>query len=336
MKAYVVQEPFGIEALTLIERPVPQPGPGQVLVRMRAVSLNYRDLLVIRGVWRPVEPRIPASDGVGVVVALGEGVRRVATGDRVAGIFLPGWIDGEVTPGKLQAPSLGGTRADGTLAEYVVFPEESVVRVPEHLSDEEAATLPLAAVTAWHAIVRRSRVKEGDTVLVQGTGGVSLFALQFARMAGARVFVTSSSEEKLRRALQLGAVHGINYKESPAWDERALELTAGRGVDHVVDTVGGENLTRSLRVVRVSGTISLIGLLGGTGAQIEMFDLVEKNVRLEGVLVGSREMFEEMNQTIEEHELKPVIDRVFGFEQVPEALRYLETGAHFGKVCVRL
>jgi NADPH:quinone reductase-like Zn-dependent oxidoreductase len=336
MKAYVVQEPFGIEALTLVERPEPQPGPGQVLVRMRAVSLNYRDLLVIRGVWRPVAPRIPASDGVGEVVGLGAGVRSVRIGDRVAGIFLPGWIDGEVTPKKLQEPSLGGTRADGTLAESVVFEERAVVQVPEHLSDEEAATLPLAGVTAWHAIVRRSGVKEGDTVLVQGTGGVSLFALQLARLAGARVIVTSSSDEKLQRALELGAVQGINYKESPDWDERVLDLTGNRGVDHVVDVVGGENLARSLRAVRMSGTISMIGLLGGTGAQIEMFDFVEKNVRLHGILVGSREMFEEMNQAIAKHGLKPVIDRVFGFDEVPAALRYLETGAHFGKVCVRL
>jgi NADPH:quinone reductase-like Zn-dependent oxidoreductase len=336
MKAYVVQEPFGIEALTLLERPVPQPGPGQVLVRMRAVSLNYRDLLVIQGVWRPASPRIPASDGVGEVVTVGEGVSRINTGDRVAGIFLPGWIDGEATADKLQAPSLGGVGADGTLAEYVAFDESAVVHVPEHLSDEEAATLPLAAVTAWHALVRRSGVKEGDTVLVQGTGGVSLFALQFALMARAHVIVTSSSEEKIRRALQLGALHGINYKESPNWDERVLDITANRGVDHIVEVVGGENLARSLQAVRMSGSISMIGLLGGTSGQIEMFGFVEKNVRLNGILVGSREMFEEMSRAIAEHQLKPVIDRVFGFDEVPAALRYLETGAHFGKVCVRL
>ncbi len=200
-KAYVVQEPFGLDALTLVERPVPQPGAGQVLVRMRAVSLNYRDLLVIRGVWRPPVPRIPASDGVGEVVAVGEGVTRVRTGDRVAGIFFPGWIAGEAAPEKLQAPSLGGTGADGTLAEFAVFGEEAVVKVPAHLSDEEAATLPLAGVTAWHAVVTRGGVGKGDTVLVEGTGGVSLFAMQFARMLGAEVIVTSSSEDKLRRAL---------------------------------------------------------------------------------------------------------------------------------------
>jgi NADPH:quinone reductase-like Zn-dependent oxidoreductase len=336
MRAYVIQEPFGIEALQLAERPDPRPGAGQVLVRMRAMSLNYRDLLVVRGVWRPTSPRIPLSDGVGEVVATGAGVTRFKTGDRVAGIFLPGWIDGELTPEKLQVPSLGGVGADGVLAELVAFDEEKVVRVPEHLSDEEAATLPLAGVTAWNAVVRSSRVKEGDTVLVQGTGGVSLFALQFATMAGAQVIVTSSSDEKLRRARELGAVHGINYRESPDWDARVLEDTAHRGVDHIVEVVGGENLTRSLNALRLSGSISVVGLLGGTSARIETFAFVEKGMRLYGVMIGSREMFEEMNQAIAEHALKPVVDRVFGFEEVPEALRYLEAGAHFGKVCVRM
>lgn len=336
MKAYEIKEPLGIDSLTLVERPEPQPGPGQVLVRIRAVSLNYRDLLVIKGVWRPAAPRIPVSDGVGEVVAVGEGVTRIRTGDRVAGIFLPGWIDGEVTPEKLRAPSLGGVAVDGTLAEYVSFDEEAVVQVPEHLSDEEAATLPLAAVTAWHAVIRRCGVKKGETVLVQGTGGVSLFALQFARMAGARVLVTSSSDEKLRRAGGLGAVHGINYKESPDWDERVLEITGNRGVDHIVEVVGAENLMRSLNAVRMSGSISVVGLLGGTSAKIETFGFVEKNVRLNGIYIGSREMFEEMNQAIAEHRLKPVVDRVFGFDEARAALRYLETGSHFGKVCIRL
>lgn len=336
MKAYEIQEPFGIDALTLVERPEPQPGPGQVVVRIRAVSLNYRDLLVIKGVWRPAAPRIPVSDGVGEVVAVGEGVTRVRTGDRVAGNFLPGWIDGELTPEKLRVPSLGGVGLDGTLAELVRFDEETVVKVPGHLSDEQAATLPLAAVTAWHAVVRRSGVKQGDTVLVQGTGGVSLFALQFAHLAGARVLVTSSSDEKLRRAAALGAVHGINYKASPDWDERVLEITENRGVDHIVEVVGAENLTRSLNAVRMSGSIGVIGLLGGTSARIETFGFVEKNVRLHGIYIGSREMFEEMNQAIARHGVVPVVDRVFGFDEAREALRYLEAGSHFGKVCIRV
>jgi NADPH:quinone reductase-like Zn-dependent oxidoreductase len=335
MKAYVVEEPFGIEALRLEERPVPEPGPGQVLVRIGAVSLNYRDLLVIRGTWRPTSPRIPASDGVGEVVAVGAGVTRVAVGERVAGIFLPGWIAGELTPESLRSPSLGGTGADGTLAEYVVFDAEAVVPVPPHLSDVEASTLPLAGVTAWHAL-GRGGVKAGDTVLVQGTGGVSLFALQFAQVLGARVIVTSSSDAKLGRARELGATHGINYRHTPAWDDQVLELTAGRGVDHVIEVVGGENLDRSLNAVRIGGSIAMVGLLGGARANVETFGFVEKNVGLNGILVGSREMFEEMNQVVARHQIRPVIDRVFDFGDVTAALRHLEAGAHFGKVCVRL
>ena len=336
MRAYVVREPLGIDALVQVERPVPQPGPGQVVVRMRAVSLNYRDLLVVEGVWRPAGPRIPASDGVGEVVAAGEGVTRVGIGDRVAGIFLPGWIDGELTPEKLRAPSPGGTGADGTLAEYVAFDEGAVVHVPGHLSDEEAATLPLAAVTAWNAVVVQGGVRPGDVVLVQGTGGVSLFALQFATLLGATVIATSSSDEKLARARELGASHGINYREAPEWDRPALELTAGRGVDHVVEVVGGENLNRALRALRMGGSVAFVGQMGGMGGEVDTFAFVEKNVRLHGVFVGSREMFEAMNRAVEAHRLRPVVDRVFGFAEVPEALRYLKAGAHFGKVCVRM
>lgn len=335
MKAYVVEEPFGIDALRVEERPIPEPGAGQVLVRVRAVSLNYRDLLVIGGTWRPTSPRIPASDGVGEVVAVGPGVTRVGVGERVAGIFLPGWIGGELMPEALKSPSLGGAGADGTLAEYAVFDAEAVVPVPTHLSDVEAAALPLAGVTAWHAITRVG-VKAGDTVLVQGTGGVSLFALQFAQVLGASVIVTSGSDEKLRRARELGAAHGINYRHTPAWDQRVLELTAGRGVDHVIEVVGGENLDRSLNAVRMSGSIAMVGLLGGTRASIETFGFVEKNVRLHGIFVGSRELFEEMNGVVSRHEIRPLIDRVFDFGEVPAALRHLEAGSHFGKVCVRL
>lgn len=335
MRAWMVREPFGIEALSLATRPVPRPGPTEVLVRMRAVSLNYRDLLVVRGAWRPTSPRVPASDGVGEVVEVGEGVTRFRSGDRVAGIFLPGWIDGELEPAKLEKPSLGGTGADGTLAEYVAFEEAAAVPVPEHLSDEEAATLPLAAVTAWHAVTR-SGVARGDTVLVQGTGGVSLFALQFARMRGAEVIVTSSSTEKLVRARDLGAAGGVNYRQSPEWGAQVRSLTGGRGVDHVVEVIGGENLDQSLAALRLGGSIAMVGQLGGTTARVHTFGFVEKGVRLFGVLVGSRAMFEEMNAALLAHRLRPVVDTVFDFEAVPEALRYLETGAQFGKICIRL
>jgi NADPH:quinone reductase-like Zn-dependent oxidoreductase len=333
MRAYVALPPFGIDALTAVERPIPTPGPGQVLVRMRAVALNYRDVMVVNGsgAWRAREPRVPASDGVGEVVMLGTGVTRVELGDRVAGIFLPRWIDGALTPEKLEVP-LGGVAADGVLAEYVLFDAESVVRVPEHLSDVEAATLPCAAVTAWHAIAERHDVRPGETVLVQGTGGVSLFVLQFARLRGAEVIVTSSSDEKLARALALGARHGVNYRTTPAWDERVLELTAGRGVDHVVEVVGAENLNRSMNALRLGGTVSIVGLLAGTGGQVDTFRFASKNARLHGIEVGSRAMFEAMNAAIAAHGLRPVVDRVFGFDDARAALRYLEAGAHFGKV----
>ena len=334
-RAYVVQPPFGVDALTAVERPTPEPGPGQLLVRMRAVALNYRDLLIVGGAWKAPAPRVPASDGVGEVVAVGPGVTRVAVGDRVAGSFYPHWVDGEATPEKLRAP-LGGVAADGVLAEHVLFDAEGVAHVPAHLPDEEAATLPCAGLTAWHAIARRARVRAGDTVLVQGTGGVSLFALQFARLAGARVVVTSSSDEKLRRARALGAAEGINYRETPDWERRALELTDGRGVDHVVEVVGGEHLNRSLRAVRLGGTISVVGLLAGTHGAVDVFGIASRNATLHGIEVGSREMFEEMSAAVAASALRPVVDRVFDVADVRDALRYLESGAHFGKVCLRL
>jgi NADPH:quinone reductase-like Zn-dependent oxidoreductase len=335
MKAYVIQEPFGIDALRLVERPVPQPGAGQVLVRMRAVALNFRDLMIINGRWRPPAPRVPGSDGVGEVVAVGEGVTRVAPGERVAGIFYPRWLDGDPTPERLKS-SLGGTGADGVLAEYVLFDADAVVPVPAHLTDEEAATLPCAGVTAWHAVVERGAVRPDDTVLVQGTGGVSLFALQFARMAGASVIATSGSDEKLERVRALGAAHGVSYRRTPDWDARVLELTGGRGVDHAVDVVGGENLNRSLNAVRLGGSVHLVGFLGGASAPVETFLMAEKNVRLHGILVGSRAMFERMNAAIAEHGTRPVVDRVFAFDELGAALRHLESATAFGKVCVRI
>ena len=334
MRTYLAQEPFGLDALTMVDRPIPAPGPGQVLVRMRAASLNYRDLLVIEGVWRPSAPRIPLSDGVGEVIALGLGCTRVAVGDRVAGALLPHWIDGDLTPEK-DAGALGGTAADGVLAEYVVFDEQGVVHVPTHLTDEEAATLPCAALTAWHALVERGGVAAGDTVLLQGTGGVSLFALQFARMLGARVIVTSSSDAKLQRARDLGAAEGVNYRTTPDWDAAARALTGGRGVDHVVDVVGGEGLNRSLNAIRLGGTVSVIGMLGGTSAPIETFRIAARYARIHGVEVGSRTMFEAMNAAIARHGLRPVIDRTFSFDDARAALRYLAGRAHMGKVCVR-
>jgi NADPH:quinone reductase-like Zn-dependent oxidoreductase len=333
MQAYVAAPPFGIDALTAVDRPIPAPATGQILVQMRTVALNYRDVLVTHGssMWRAPGARVVASDGVGVVVRLGNGVTRVSVGDRVSGIFYPRWLDGEPTPAKLAMP-LGGVTADGVLAEYVVFDAESVVRVPMVLTDIEAATLPTAALTAWHAIVERHQVRPGETVLVQGTGGVSLFALQFARLRGAEVIVTSRSDEKLERARALGASHGINYRTTPAWEERVVEITSGRGVDHVVDVVGAANLNRSMHAVRTSGTVSVVGLLAGTSGQVDTYRFATKNVRLHGIEVGSRAMFESMNAGLAAHGVRPVVDRVFDFDEAHAALRYAETGAHFGKI----
>ena len=323
----------GIAALRREERPLPAPGPGQLLVRMRAATLNFRDLLVVNGVehWKPSVPRVPVSDGVGVVEAVGAGVARWRPGDRVAGLFLPGWQEGELTPEKGAGP-LGGPSADGVLAEYRLFAQQAVVGVPEHLSDVEAAALPVAALTAWHAVRRRSDVRAGDTVLLQGTGGVSLFATQFVRALGAVPIVLSSSDEKLCRAEALGASSTINYRRTPDWEHEVLARTSGRGVDHVIEVVGGENLNRSLRAVRVSGTISFIGLIAGLRAPIDTYQFVMRNVRLHGIETGSREMFEEMNAFMAAHRLRPVLDRTFPAAELPEALRWLEGGGHFGKI----
>jgi NADPH:quinone reductase-like Zn-dependent oxidoreductase len=335
MKVFELQNSFGIDSLTLTERPEPRPGPGQVLLKMRALSLNYRDLLVVKGLYNPKLrlPLVPLSDGVGEVTGVGDGVTRVQKGDRVAGLFMQDWLCGELTEAKARS-SLGGGGLAGVLAEYVALHQDGVVHVPGRLTDEEAATLPCAAVTAWHALIAEGALKAGDTVLVQGTGGVSVFALQFAKLNGARVLATSSSDAKLKRALELGASDGINYKTTPDWEERVRQLTGGVGVDHVVEVGGAGTLGKSLRAVRMGGRVSLIGVLSG-GGQVNPMPILMKNVRVQGIYVGSREMFEAMNRAIALHQLRPVVDRVFPFAEAREALRYLESRAHFGKVCIR-
>ncbi len=335
MKVYEIRGKFGLESLVPAERPRPQPGPREVLLRVKAVSLNYRDLLVVKGAYNPKMPlpRVPCSDAAGEVAAVGDKVGRVKVGQRVAGLFMPAWQSGELTDSRAHS-ALGGA-VDGVLAEYVVLPEEGVVPVPEHLGDEEAATLPCAAVTAWHALVTEGSVKPGDTVLVQGTGGVSLFALQFARLAGAQVIATSSRDDKLERVRALGASATINYKTTPEWGDKARELSGG-GVDHVVEVGGAGTLAQSLRAVRLGGRISLIGVLSGGAGPISLFPVLMKNVRVQGIFVGSGEMFEAMNRAIAAHQLRPVVDRVFPFDQAADAFRHLESGSHFGKVVVRV
>ena len=333
MKAYRLHEFGGPEALKCEEVPSPTPGPGEVLVRLRAVSLNYRDLLVSKGVYNPrlKLPMIPVSDGAGEVVATGAGVTGRKPGERVISCFAPAWLDGPPTEAKMR--SALGADADGVLREEAVLPEGALVPIPAHLSFEEAATLPCAAVTAWNALVETGGVKPGESVLIQGTGGVSLFALQFARLAGARVIATSSSDQKLARARDLGASDGINYQSTPDWDRRVRELTAGQGVDFIVEVGGAGTLPKSTRAVRLGGTIALIGVLSG-GGEFNPISVLMKHIRLQGIFVGSRRMLESMIRAIESSQLHPVIDRVFPFDQAVAALKHLESGAHFGKVVI--
>jgi NADPH:quinone reductase-like Zn-dependent oxidoreductase len=325
----------GIAALKREERPTPRPGHNEVLVKMTAAALNYRDLLLINGVrsLKTKTPRIPVSDGVGVVVGAGDRVTRFRTGDRVAGIFNPNWLDGECTPEKV-AGALGSAETDGVMAEYRVFDEQTVVAVPGHLTDLEAATLPDSGVTAWHAVCLRSRVRRGDRVLIQGTGGVSTLALLFVHALGGETIVISSSDQKLEKARALGAAATINYRTVPAWEEEVLRLTDGRGVDHVIEVVGGENLNRSLRAVRVNGTIDFLGALAGPSGNINTLAIAMKSIDIHGINTGSREMFEEMNRFLAAQQLRPVVDKTFVFSEFPEALTYLASGQQFGKVVV--
>ncbi len=335
MKAWRIPS-FGLENLELATLPDPKPGRGEVLVKVHAVSLNYRDLMIVLGQYNPRMhlPRIPCSDGAGEVAAVGEGVTRVAVGDRVAGIFMQNWIDGEADATKIRG-ALGGD-IDGMLAEYVVLREQGVVRVPDHWSMEEAATLPCAAVTAWNAVVHVGRVKAGDVVLTQGTGGVSIFALQFAKMLGARVLGMSGSDEKLQRAKQLGLNAGVNYRATPEWDAWVMEQTGGRGADLVVEVGGAGTFSRSLRSLRIGGAVAQIGVLSQSTEGLEIPLLLHRQVKLQGIYVGSRAHFEEMNRAIAKSHLKPVIDEVFSFGEAPQALRRMQAGTHFGKLAIRL
>jgi NADPH:quinone reductase-like Zn-dependent oxidoreductase len=336
MKVVELQNKFGLESLVVTERPRPEPGPGQVLVRVRAASLNFRDLLLATGAYDPriKLPFIPLSDGAGEVAAVGDGVTRLRAGDRVANLFMTKWKEGELTSEKAGS-ALGGAH-DGMLAEYVVLSEDAWVKFPDHLTFEQAATLPCAGVTAWNALMTRDPLKPGDTVLVQGTGGVSLFALQFANLAGARVIVTSSNDDKLARTRQFGATDGVNYRKTPDWEIPVRALTGGRGVDQVVEVGGAGTLPKSLKAVRTGGVITLIGILTGGAGTVNPLPLLMKAVMLRGIFVGSGAMFEAMNQAIAQHRLEPVVDRIFPIDQVREALNYLKSGAHFGKIVLRI
>lgn len=333
MRAYELQPREG-DPLTLVERPRPTLGPGEVRVRVRAVSLNYRDLNIAKGAKRRKAPLVPASDGAGEVIELGPGVTRVAVGDRVAAAFFPTWLDGELSDYH-HANALGGTR-DGMLAEEVVLPEAAWLKLPARLSFEEAATLPCAGVTAYHALFVAARVSPGDVVLVQGTGGVSIFGLQLAKAAGARVIVTSSSEAKRARAQELGADHVIDYKAVPAWGEAARSWTGGRGIDVVIEVGGPGTFDQSVAALRYGGTMSILGVLTGMRGEVNTYGVFHKALRIAGIYVGSVAMFEGFLRAVEASRLAPVIDRTFAFAEAREAYAYLASAAHFGKVVVRL
>lgn len=335
MKAYEINE-FGIENLTFTERDEPKLQANDVLVKFHAASLNYRDLMMVRGAYNPKlkTPLVPLSDGAGEVVAVGEKVAKWKIGDRVCPIFMQGWTDGAIDFRKART-ALGGD-TDGCLREYGAFDENGLVRFPDYLSYEEAACLPCAAVTAYNALFVSGQMKSDDSILLQGTGGVSVFALQMASVLGTRIIITSSSDEKLQRAKNLGADDLINYKEQKDWDKAVLDLTERQGVDHVVEVGGAGTLQKSLNAVRVGGHIAVIGALSGAG-EVNPVSILMKSVRLQGIFVGSRQMFEQMNMMLCQHTyLKPVIDKTFEFDEVQEAFKYMESAAHFGKIVIKI
>jgi NADPH:quinone reductase-like Zn-dependent oxidoreductase len=326
---------FGIDNLEAFEAPIPKPSRGQVIIKVHAASLNYRDLMMAKGFYNPkmALPRIPCSDGAGEIIEVGEGVGDFKIGDRVAGIFMQHWIDGPPSAAKQKA-ALGGD-IDGMLAEYVALDATGVVRLPEHLSYGEGATLPCARVTAWNAVVTAAHTKPGDTVVIQGTGGVSIFALQFAKMLGARVLGTSGSDEKLERAKSLGLDAGLNYKEDPNWADWALAETAGEGADLIVEVGGAGTFAQSLKAVRVGGTIAQIGVLSQSTEPLQIAPILRKQVRVQGIFVGSRADFLAMNCAISQNGLKPVVDCVFPFADARAAFQRMESASHCGKIVIR-
>ncbi|HEU4535022.1 MAG TPA: NAD(P)-dependent alcohol dehydrogenase [Polyangiaceae bacterium] len=336
MRVVQLEKAFGLDHLALRERPPPPLGPGQVRVRVRAASLNYRDLMMVEGRYNPRQPLplVPCSDGAGEVVEVGEGVTRARPGQRVLPTFAQRWPAGDPGP-EVYASTLGGP-LDGALAEEMVVREDGLVEAPAHLSDEEAATLPCAALTAWSALVTHGGVKAGDVVVVLGTGGVSIFALQFARLLGAEVVVTSSRDEKLARARDLGAQHFVNYKKEPAWSKAVRAATGGRGADLVVEVGGAGTFDESLRAVRPGGRVAVIGVLSGGETAVNLTRVLMQGVRVQGVFVGHRQAFEAMNRAITAHRLRPVVDRVFGLEDARDAFEAMRAGEHFGKLAVRV
>ena len=329
-------EDFGIDRLKITEQSVPQPTELEVLVRIEAVSLNYVDLLVIKGLLKSdlQLPYIPVCDGAGVVERVGERVTAFKPGDKVVTAFIPDWVDGEPTAAKTDYQTRQGLgNISGQLSQYKCFTSSQLISIPANLTTAEASTLPIAGLTAWNAL-NYANLQSNDTVLLHGTGGVSIFALQFAKAQGAKVIITSSSEAKLEKARELGADFVINYKNTPEWSVKVHQITEGKGVDVVIETVGGSNLGRSLQAVKMGGHISIVGLLAGFEAKIDVLSLIHQQVTIRGLEVGGTYQFKAMNRAIEASNIHPVVDRVFSLEQTKEALAYLNRGLHFGKVVI--
>ena len=336
MKQLEITDSYSLNDLHIVERAKPAaPGPGEVMVKMGAVSLNFRDLLVAtgNGHWRPTPGRVPGSDGVGQVVEVGEGVTRFAVGDRIITTILPNWISGPMNDENSRG-SLGGVAADGVLAEYRVLNAESLVLAPDYLTDAQAATFPTAGLTAWHALQRAGKLGPNSTLLVQGTGGVSLFALQIGLASGAKVLATSGSDSKIERLKALGAHATVNYQQQPEWSQDILALTEGKGADITVDIGGASTLHHSVRAAAHYGVICIVGLTGGLEASFNVSQVFFKNLRIEGIETGSREMLEAMLSWFSERQIAPVVDSIYPFENSREAFLHLQSGQHFGKVCI--
>ena len=325
---------FGLEGLKIVEGEIPEPGPDQVVVKMAAASLNYHDLVTVLGKVNPNLPMpvVPLSDGCGTVVATGDLVSDLEVGERVVSLFYPNWTAGP--PARENQSPIVGESIDGVLTEYALLQRTGVARVPDYLTDTEAASLPCAALTAWRSLVVEARIKAGDTVLLQGTGGVSIFGLQFAKMLGAEVILTSSSDEKLQRASGLGADHLINYRSTPQWAREAKRITAGLGVDHVMEVGGAGTFEQSLRAIRIDGHIGMIGVLSGWQDQISTARMMVLNANVKGITVGNRGHFEDMVRAMDLHRIRPVISHTLAFEAHAEALSLMQRGGHFGKICL--
>lgn len=331
-KAIYVQPGGGYDKVELGTCEATAPGVGEITVRLHASSLNYHDFAVVSGMWGPAERRIPMADGAGEVIAVGSGVSDFQVGDSVVSTFFPDWLDGEANvEGFARVP---GDGLDGYARGHVTALATAFTRAPKGFSHAEAATLTTAGLTAWRALMSDDHLKPGDTVLVQGTGGVSIFALQFAKLAGASVIATSSSDAKLERLKALGADHVVNYTRTPAWGEKVRELTDNRGVDHVIEVGGPATLEQSMIAARIGGHVSLIGILTGVAGQLPLVQALVRQIRLQGVLVGSRAQQQAMVRAIEANGLRPVVDKHFELEHIVEAFRYQESNRHFGKICL--